>query len=48
MTKKMKSFRFSEKAEELLKKLAELDSRSETNMLEKLIIDEAKRKGIND
>lgn len=44
--KKVISFRLSEETIELLKKLAEKDSRSATNMLEVLVRDAAEKKGI--
>jgi len=46
MAKNPTPYRISDEAKLLLKKLCELDDRKPSNMLEKLIIDEAKRKGI--
>lgn len=44
--KKRTSFALSESALGLLKKLADKENRSSANMLETLIIEEAKRKGV--
>lgn len=44
--KKRTSFALSESALELLKKLADKENRSSANMIETLIIEDAKRKGI--
>jgi hypothetical protein len=46
MNKKRTSFALSQAALELLKALAEKDNRSQANMLELLIIEAAKKKGI--
>ena len=43
MAKTLKNFRLSETAIEILKKLAEKQTRSEANMIEALIIEESKR-----
>ena len=43
MAKTLKNFRLSDVAIEALKKLAEKNVRSEANMIELLIIEEAKR-----
>lgn len=47
MAKIPTSFRLSDKAKALLAKLAEKENRSETNMLEVLILEKAKALGIS-
>lgn len=47
MAKKLSTYRLSEEVRQLLKKIAEQEKRSEANMLEILILAEAKRRKIS-